>query len=67
MYPAPGFRDYGRGGVEGVARYIGNNGYSWSSAISETNGVFLDFHTLGLNPGYVNGRAHGLLLRCLSE
>ncbi|WP_294599130.1 hypothetical protein [uncultured Rikenella sp.] len=46
---------------------VGYSGYSWSSAISGTNGVFLDFSTQHLNPGYVRNRGYGLQLRCLSE
>ncbi|WP_300681799.1 hypothetical protein [uncultured Rikenella sp.] len=46
---------------------VGNSGYSWSSAVSGTNGVFLYFDTQGLNPGSVNYRGYGLQLRCLSE
>ena len=46
---------------------VGYSGYSWSSAVSGTNGVFLDFSTQHLNPGYVRNRGYGLQLRCLSE
>ncbi|WP_294596534.1 hypothetical protein [uncultured Rikenella sp.] len=46
---------------------VGNNGSSWSSAVSETLGVFLAFHTQDLYPSYANNRGHGLQLRCLSE
>ncbi len=45
----------------------GYYGFNWSSAVSETNGVFLHFYTQGLTPGYSSYRAHGFQLRCLSE
>ncbi|WP_299457025.1 hypothetical protein [uncultured Rikenella sp.] len=43
------------------------NGYSWSSAISGINSVFVYFGTQGLNPSGADSRGHGLQLRCLSE
>ncbi|WP_294601230.1 hypothetical protein [uncultured Rikenella sp.] len=46
---------------------VGNYGYSWSSAVSGSNGVFLHFSTQGLNPSHVSHRGYGLQLRCLSE
>ncbi|WP_294600769.1 hypothetical protein [uncultured Rikenella sp.] len=55
-----------RGSASGALGNIGNNGYSWSSAVSGTNGVFLNFNTQNLNPSNVNNRGHGLQLRCLS-
>ncbi|WP_294600442.1 hypothetical protein [uncultured Rikenella sp.] len=65
--PAPGYRDFGRTGWKGIARDIGYNGYSWSSAVSDTGGMNLDFHVAWLNPSYASGRANGFQLRCLSE
>ncbi len=65
--PAPGYRDFGRAGWEGIARGIGNGGYSWSSSFSGTSGVFMDFATQGLHPSNAPDRAHGCQLRCLSE
>ena len=67
MRPAPGFRDFGRTGYEGVARSIGHYGYSWSSTVSGSNGEYLDFYTQDLSPSYASYRGHGLQLRCLSE
>ncbi|WP_297626037.1 hypothetical protein [uncultured Rikenella sp.] len=46
---------------------IGNNGFCWSSAVNETNGVFLGFSTLHLNSDGANYPSYGLQLRCLSE
>ena len=46
---------------------VGHHGYSWSSAISSTSGVFLGFNTQYLNPSDVYYRGRGLQLRCLSE
>ncbi|WP_297625535.1 hypothetical protein [uncultured Rikenella sp.] len=46
---------------------VGGTGYSWSSAVSGTNGVFLDFRPQYLSSSYVNSRGHGFQLRCLSE
>ncbi|WP_294600982.1 hypothetical protein [uncultured Rikenella sp.] len=65
--PAPGYRDYGCTDYEGVARLVGDYGYSWSSAASGTDGVFLSFGTQGLTPSSVLNRGLGLQLRCLSE
>ena len=68
-YPAPGYRDFGRTGYEGVAKSIGNDGYSWSCT-PVTDGVtvrYLGFYTQSLNASYADSRAHGFQLRCLSE
>ncbi len=46
---------------------VSYNGYSQASAVSGTNGVFLDFGTQGLNSSRTNNRAFGFQLRCLSE
>ncbi len=62
-HPAPGFRNHG----EGVARSIGNVGYSWSSPASSTLGMSLGFGTTWLYPNYVGNSAFGFQLRCLSE
>ncbi|WP_297831855.1 hypothetical protein [uncultured Rikenella sp.] len=51
------------GGSANVGRY----GYSWSSAVSGTRGVFLNFNTQLLHPSNGGHRAHGFQLRCLSE
>ncbi len=65
--PAPGYRDFGRTGYEGVARNVGNNGYSWSSSVSGSNGFYLNFNTTNLNPSNANNRGHGFQVRCLQH
>ncbi|WP_300646449.1 hypothetical protein [uncultured Rikenella sp.] len=47
--------------------HVGDYGYSWSSAVSGTYGVFLLFGTQALLPSNVYYRGHGLQLRCLSH
>ncbi|WP_294598906.1 hypothetical protein [uncultured Rikenella sp.] len=46
---------------------VGNDSYSWSSAVSGIHGQFLWFNTQDLDPSNANYRAHGFPLRCLSE
>ena len=67
LRPAPGYRDFGRTGYEGVARGIGYNSSSWSSTVSSTNGMILDFGVTWLGPSNAGGRGYGFQLRCLSE
>ncbi|WP_300681702.1 hypothetical protein, partial [uncultured Rikenella sp.] len=64
---APGFRDPGHHGQFGNAIYVGNFGYSWSSTVSGTNGMHLDFGVRWLHPSGAHYRAYGFQLRCLSE
>ncbi len=59
---APGYRHRDTGALNNV----GNNGYSWSSAVSGTNGMNLNFNATWLNPSNANNRGYGLQLRCLS-
>ena len=66
-YPAPGFRDAGNSGRLGALADVGNNGCSWSSAVSSTSGVFLNFGVAHLYPSGANRRGYGFQLRCLSE
>ncbi|WP_294598983.1 hypothetical protein [uncultured Rikenella sp.] len=68
-YPAPGYRDFGRTGWEGIARGIGNNGCSWSCTpvTGDVTVRYLAFGTQDLYPSYAHNRAHGFQLRCLSE
>ncbi|WP_304708312.1 hypothetical protein [uncultured Rikenella sp.] len=66
-YPAPGFRDAGNNGRLGALTNVGNYGFSYSSSVSGSTGVYLDFYVAHLNPSYANSRAFGLQLRCLSE
>ena len=49
----------------GVLTSVGNNGYSWSSTVSSTNGMNLNFNYAGLNPSNANNRAYGFQVRCL--
>ncbi len=65
--PAPGYRDYGRPGYEGVPREVGRYGYSWSSIGSGTSGLNLGFNVTWLGPSRSDYRGHGFQLRCLSE
>ncbi|HJE88206.1 hypothetical protein [Rikenella microfusus] len=67
IYPAPGYRDYGRTGCEGVARYVGNSGCSWSSSASGSYGFYLNFGTTYLYPSSAGSRGHGYRVRCLQE
>ncbi len=60
--PAPGYRERANGGLSNV----GNNGFSYSSSVSGSNGVYLNFNVTNLNPSNANSRAYGLQLRCLS-
>ncbi len=62
-YPAPGLRL----GISGALDYVGNSGFSWSSTVNDTNGIFLDFYTQGFNSSHASYRENGLQLRCLSE
>ncbi|WP_300829605.1 hypothetical protein [uncultured Rikenella sp.] len=65
--PAPGFRDAGNNGRFGALAYVGHGGFSYSSSVSGSNGVYLHFYVTGLNPGSASDRGYGLQLRCLSE
>ncbi len=65
--PAPGYRDFGRTGWEGIARSIGDHGYSLSSATSGIYGMDLYSRSQYLNTSFSDHRAHGFQLRCLSE
>ncbi len=62
-HPAPGFRERANGALS----IVGNRGYSWSSTVSSTGGMYLDFNVAWLDPSYANGRVYGFQLRCLSE
>ena len=60
---APGFRPRETGDLVNV----GNYGFSYSSSVSGSNGVYLSFHVTHLNPSHADSRAYGFQLRCLSE
>ncbi|WP_294599775.1 hypothetical protein [uncultured Rikenella sp.] len=47
--------------------YVGNYGFSYSSSVSGSNGMYLNFYVTGLDPHSAYLRGHGLQLRCLSE
>ena len=63
MSCAPGYRHRDTGALTNV----GNNGYSWSSSVSSTNGRNLKFNSPWLNPSNTNNRAFGLQVRCLQH
>ncbi|WP_300726604.1 hypothetical protein [uncultured Rikenella sp.] len=50
-----------------MQRSVGGNGYSYSSSVSGTNGMNLNFGVAWLHPSSADGRAYGYQLRCLSE
>ncbi|WP_294598595.1 hypothetical protein [uncultured Rikenella sp.] len=60
---APGYRARDTGNLT----YVGDSGFSWSFAGSETYSIFLNFGIQNLNPSYARYRGYGLQLRCLSE
>ncbi len=60
---APGYRERGHGGLS----HVGSYGFSCSSSVSTTNGMYLDFRVTGLYPNLAGGRAYSFQLRCLSE
>ena len=65
--PAPGFRDAGFYEHSGALYHVGNDGYCWSSTLSETYGMILGFSVTWLAPCGVYHRAVGFQLRYLSE
>ncbi len=58
---APGYRWY----PDGVLNGVGDHGASWSSAVSDTYGVYLRFVLTALQPSYPSYRSHGFQVRCL--
>ncbi len=66
-YPAPGFRDVGTNGRLGDLVGVGNNGFSYSSSVSGSYGVYLGFRVTNLYPSLASSRGYGFQLRCLSE
>ena len=61
--PAGGYKENNQGEPE----YVGHGGYSWSSSVSGTNGVYLYFSYAGLYPSSASNRAYGFQVRCLQE
>ncbi|WP_304708818.1 hypothetical protein [uncultured Rikenella sp.] len=65
---APGYRDAGYNRILGLLGSTGNNGFSWSSAVTkEISGLALSFHSQLFYSSHSDFRGHGLQLRCLSE
>ncbi|WP_300728291.1 hypothetical protein [uncultured Rikenella sp.] len=60
---APGYRGWDSGGMS----YVGNLGFSWSSATSSIYGLDLNSYSQYLNASFSDYRASGFQLRCLSE
>ncbi|WP_297626010.1 hypothetical protein [uncultured Rikenella sp.] len=60
---APGYRH----NLAGSLLSIGEQGYSWSSSASDTNGLNLGFGGTWFRFSSSDGRAYGFQLRCLSE
>ncbi|WP_294594237.1 hypothetical protein [uncultured Rikenella sp.] len=46
---------------------LGSYGYSWSSGVSNTEGIILNFRMTWLYPSNPVNRGYGFQLRCLSE
>lgn len=66
-YPAAGFRDAGSNGLFGKLGSVGSRGHNWSSAVSGTYAMYLDFGSSWLNPSSANYRGHGFSVRCVKE
>ncbi len=60
---APGYRSNSTGTLYG----IGEGGYSYSSSVNGSKGMYLEWDATWLLPNNANSRGHGLQLRCLSE
>ncbi len=60
---APGFRER----ANGVLSNVGTYGFSYSSSVSGSNGVYLDFNVTHLYSSFAYPRGYGFQLRCLSE
>ncbi|WP_294599300.1 hypothetical protein [uncultured Rikenella sp.] len=50
-----------------MQRSVGFDGFNWSNAASNTDGVSLWFNAQELASCYENYRGYGFQLRCLSE
>ena len=53
--------------ASGAAEHGGANGFVWSSAVSGTNALNLQFNSTGVNPANNNNRANGCSVRCVQE
>ncbi len=60
---APGYRSNSTGTLYG----IGEGGYSYSSSVNGSKGMYLGWDATWLLSNNANNRGHGLQLRCLSE
>ena len=45
----------------------GEYGFVWSSAVSTTNALNLNFNATSVNPANSNNRANGCSVRCVQE
>ncbi|WP_300829576.1 hypothetical protein [uncultured Rikenella sp.] len=61
--PAPGYRACGAG----TQSSVGNDGYSWTSTVTDTDGIRLGFSVTWFDSSSTGSRAYGFQLRCLSE
>ncbi|WP_304708320.1 hypothetical protein [uncultured Rikenella sp.] len=61
--PAPGYRRRDTGALLSV----GNDGYSWTSTVTDTDGMRLGFSVTWFDSSSTGSRAYGFQLRCLSE
>jgi hypothetical protein len=57
-----GYRD----GIDGVFRVVGSFGQYWSSSISGTDSIILEFLNNNSYIGYSN-RVHGFAIRCIKN
>ena len=46
---------------------LGVNGNYWSSSVSGTNALNLNFNASSVNPANANNRANGLSVRCIKD
>ena len=59
-----------RNGSSGTLGYVGTSGYYWASAPNATStdrGSRLGFFDSGVGPADSNGRAYGIIVRCVQE
>ena len=46
---------------------LGSNGNYWSSSVSGTNALNLNFNASSVNPANANNRANGFTVRCVKD
>ncbi|NDV46738.1 hypothetical protein D0T49_06720, partial [Paludibacter sp. 221] len=61
--PAAGYRSHGTGELYNV----GSNGHYWSGSVYSYTSLNLHFNGSSVYPAYLNHRASGLSVRCISE